>query len=127
MSKLLLVAYVTPTVLLIVYSQLIFKWRMTSIGALPPAYFDKFVFLLKTLFDPYVMSGFISAFLASLVWMAVISKIPLNVGFPIYYGLTFALVALGGAWLLNEQLTLLRLIGIGLILLGVVVGSMDYK
>lgn len=125
MNMLRLLGYVGPTVLLIVYSQLVIKWRIPSLGALPAADFDKAVFLFKALFDPYVASGFIAAFLGSLAWLAAISKIPLSVGFPAYYGLTFAFVILGSAWVLNEQITSFKLIGAGLILLGVLVGSMD--
>lgn len=125
MNLLRLLGYVGPTVLLVVYSQLVIKWRIPSLGMLPVDGTDKFIFLLKALFDPYVASGFIAAFLGSLTWLAAISKIPLSVGFPAYYGLTFALVMLGSAWVLNEQVTSLKLIGFGLILLGVIVGSMD--
>lgn len=125
MNIIRLLGYVAPTVLLVVYSQLVIKWRIPSLGALPAHNFDKAIFLLKALFDPYVASSFIAAFLGSLAWLAAISKIPLSVGFPVYYGLTFAFVMLGTAWLLNEQITVLKLIGVGLILLGVIVGGMD--
>lgn len=125
MNLLRLLGYVGPTVFLVVYSQLISKWRIPTLGALPADNFDKAAFLIKALFDPYIASGVIAAFLGSLAWLAVISKIPLNVGFPAYYGLTFAFVILGSAWVLNEQITSLKLIGAGLILLGVVIGSLD--
>lgn len=124
MNLLRLLAYVVPTVLLVVYSQLIIKWRLSSLGELPGASLDKAIFLLKALFDPYIASGFIAAFLGSVAWLAAISKIPLNVGFPVYYGLTFAFVILGSSWALSEQITSLKLVGVGLILLGVVIGSM---
>lgn len=125
MNILRLLAYIGPTVLLVVYSQLVSKWRISALGALPTDNFDKIVFLLKALFDPYIASGVIAAFLGSLAWLAVISKIPLNVGFPAYYGLTFVFVILGSTWVLNEQITILKLVGAGLILLGVVIGSLD--
>lgn len=125
MNILRLLAYIGPTVLLVVYSQLVSKWRISALGVLPTDNLDKAVFLLKALFDPYIASGVIAAFLGSLAWLAVISKIPLNVGFPAYYGLTFVFVILGSAWVLNEQITILKLVGAGLILLGVVIGSLD--
>jgi multidrug transporter EmrE-like cation transporter len=124
MNTLRLIGYVGPTVLLVVYSQLILKWRIASFGTLPIDVLDKIIFLLKTLFDPYIASAFIAAFIGSLTWLDAVSKIPLNVGFPAYYGLTFALVILGSAWLLNEPITTLKLLGAGLILLGVIIGSM---
>lgn len=125
MNLLRLLAYVGPTVFLVVYSQLVIKWRLPALGSLPVDGVEKFVFLIKALFDPYIASGFIAAFFGALTWLAAISKIPLSVGFPAYYGLTFAFVILGSAWLLNEQITSLKLMGVGLILIGVVVGSLD--
>lgn len=124
MNTLRLIGYVGPTVLLVVYSQLILKWRIDSLGAMPIGTLDKTLFLLKSIFDPYIASGFIAAFAGALTWLAAISKIPLNVGFPAYYGLTFAFVMFGSAWLLDEPITLPRLVGAGLILLGVIIGSM---
>ncbi len=125
MKILRLLAYVGPTVLLVVYSQLVIKWRISSFGTLPAANIEKVFYLFKVLIDPYIASGFIAAFLGSLAWLAAISKIPLSVGFPAYYGLTFAFVILGTAWLLHEQITVLKLIGGGLILLGVIGGGLD--
>ena len=124
MNTLRLLGYVSPTVLLVVYSQLIVKWRIASLGELPVGDLDKVIFLFRALSDPFIASAVIAAFIGSLTWLAAISRIPLNVGFPAYYGLTFALVILGSAWLLNEPITSLKLIGAGLILLGVIVGSM---
>jgi multidrug transporter EmrE-like cation transporter len=79
---------------------------------------------MRALSDPFILSGVIAAFIASLTWLAAISKVPLNVGFPIYYGLTFALVIFCSIWFLNEPLSSLKLIGVVLILIGVIVGSM---
>jgi multidrug transporter EmrE-like cation transporter len=119
-----LLSYVFPTVVFVVYSQLIIKWRLPALGRLPDLTPEKAIFFFKALFDPFICSGVVAAFLGSLAWMAVVSKIPLNVGFPVYYGLTFAFVVLGSILLLNEQLTPLKIVGVSLILVGVVVGSL---
>jgi len=81
--------------------------------------------LLKALFDPYIASGVLAAFIGALLWLSAISKIPLSVGFPVYYGMTSALRILGSAWLLNEPMTSLKIIGAVLTLLCVIVGSVD--
>jgi len=119
-----LIGYVGPTVLLVVYSQLIIKWRMGFLGPLPNDSFDKILFLFKAMFDPYIASGFIAAFIGGMIWLVAISKIPLNVGFPAYYGLTFVLVIVGSAWFLNEPLTFIKLVGVALTLAGVIIGSL---
>lgn len=124
MSSFRLIIYVVPTVLLVTYGQVVLKWRIAAIGDFPSNNWGKVMFLIRAFSDPFIVSGVITAFIASLTWLAAISKIPLSVGFPIYYGLTFALVIICSIWFLNEPVTSLKIIGIGLILTGVIVGSM---
>ena len=125
MNTLRILGYIGPTVLLVVYSQLVIKFRLTALGTLPDGTWDKAAFLLKALFDPYIASGFLAAFVGALLWLAAVSRIPLSIGFPAYYGLTFVLVMLGSAWLLDEPVTGTKVFGVVLILIGVIVGSMD--
>lgn len=117
------ILYVVPTVLLVTYSQVVLKWRIAMFGEIPIDKCDKLMFLVRVMLDPFIASGVAAALIAALTWIAAISKIPLNVGFPIYYGLTFALVITCSTWFLNEPMTNLRLIGIVLILAGVIIGS----
>lgn len=123
MSALRIIIFIVPTVLLVTYSQVVLKWRIPVFGTFPSDNWDRVMFLIRALFDPFIASGVIAAFIASLTWLAAISKIPLNVAFPIYYGLTFALVILGSILLLHEPISSPKLIGIVLILSGVIIGS----
>lgn len=116
--------YIFATVILTVYGQVVVKWRITQYGALPDDTFMKIKFLLRFCLDPFVLTVIVAAFMAALCWMAAISKIPLSVGFPLYYGLTFVLTILCSVLFLNESLTSLKMIGIALIMVGVIVGSM---
>ena len=59
--------YILGCVAFTVYGQLILKWRMNLQAPLPDGLFDKFVHLTKLIIaDPFILSGFVSAFLASL-------------------------------------------------------------
>lgn len=112
-----------PTIALVVYGQIMSKWRvgeLMSRGALGTSVVDR---LLGYLHDPIVLSGYAAAFLSSLTWLIVIEKYPLSYAFPIYIGLVFACVALGSALILGEHLSVMRLVSIALILLGIVIGS----
>lgn len=46
--------YIFLTVVFTVYGQLILKWRLNQLGDLPQLFSDKFFFLLKSIFDPYI-------------------------------------------------------------------------
>lgn len=57
--------YIFGTIFFTVYGQLILKWRINYVGSLPDGLYDKIIFLVKLLFDPWIFSGFFAAFVAS--------------------------------------------------------------
>jgi len=114
--------YIFGTVLFTVYGQLVIKWRMPLHGALPGEMLPKLVFLLKLFFDPFIMSGFVAAFLASLCWMAAMTAFELSYAYP-FMGLNFVLVFLASAILLSEQVTTYKVVGLSLIVLGIIISS----
>ena len=114
--------YILLTILFTVYGQLAIKWRIPKFGALPEYPFEKLRFLISLLFDPIVFSGVIAAFLASLAWMAAMTKFELSYAYP-FMSLNFVAVLLLSGWLLNEPLTSHRILGVGLIILGTVIAA----
>ena len=114
--------YIIITIGFTVYGQLILKWRIAKFGPLPADAYEKLKFLISLLLDPVIFSGFAAAFLASLAWMAAMTKFELNHAYP-FMSLNFVLVLLLSAWLLSEPVTLQKTLGIALIVLGTVVGA----
>jgi len=114
--------YIVLTIGFTVYGQLIFKWRIGGFGPLPGDTFEKLKFLVGLLFDPAIFSGFAAAFLASLAWMAAMTKFDLSHAYP-FMSLNFVVVLLLSAWLLGEPLTISKTLGIALIVLGTVVAA----
>ncbi len=114
--------YIALTIGFTVYGQLILKWRIRDFGPLPADSFEKLRFLLGLLFDPAIFSGFVAAFLASLAWMAVMTKFELSHAYP-FMSLNFVAVLLLSGWLLSEPLTIQKLVGIALIVIGTVVAA----
>jgi len=114
--------YVGLTVAFTVYGQMILKWAIGRQGGLPVEESDRFIALLKMLLDPWIISGFAAAFLASLAWMAAVSKLDLSHAYP-FMSLNFVIVVFLSGWLFGEPLTAMKLAGLGLIVAGIVVGS----
>ncbi len=114
--------YIVATIGFTVYGQLILKWRITSFGPLPTDIVEKLKFLISLLFDPAIFSGFAAAFLASLAWMAAMTKFDLSHAYP-FMSLNFVVVLLLSGWLLNEPVTLQKTFGIALIVLGTIVAA----
>ena len=111
-----------PVALLVAYSQVIVKWRMLRIGAIDMQAMPLLMRLLKYFSDPFILSAYGAAFFSSLVWMYIVTKFPLAVAFPVYIGITFILVIVGGWYFLSEAVSLIRIASVTLILTGIVLG-----
>lgn len=114
--------YIFGTIFFTVYGQLIIKWRIGAYGALPEAGGEKLIFLLKLFLDPFIFSGFASAFLASMCWMAAMTKFELSYAYP-FMGFTFVLVFLFSLAFMSETFSLYKLIGLSLIVLGIFISA----
>lgn len=83
---------------------------------------EKLIFLLSMLFDPWVLSAIIGAFIGGLAWMAAMTKFELSYAYP-FVSLSFVLVLMMSNIFFNEPLTPYKVIGVILIIAGVIVGS----
>lgn len=122
MSRYMDYLYIFATIGFTVYGQLILKWRIANFGSLPTDSLEKFKFLVLLIFDPAIFSGFFAAFLASLAWMAAMTKFELSHAYP-FMSLNFVVVLLLSGWLFNEPVTLQRVLGVILIVFGTVVAA----
>jgi multidrug transporter EmrE-like cation transporter len=125
-DKLFDFVYIVLTVLLTVYGQLVLKWRMSMKGQLPSAFSDKIKFMFYAYLDPWVLSGFAVAFLASITWAMAMTKFQLSQAYP-FMSLSYILVFLMSVILFSETVTPQKLIGYGLIVSGIVFLSFAQK
>lgn len=112
--------YIALTLLFTVYGQLVLKWQMSDVGPLPEGTFDKLQFLLLNLLNPWIMTGLVSAFLASLAWMAAMTRFDLNYAYP-FMSLAFLIVMAFSVLFLQEALSVSRILGTVLVVTGLVV------
>lgn len=112
--------YIFGTILFTVYGQIILKWRLSLRGALPDGGFEKIKFLAMAFFDPLILSGFFSAFIASVFWMAAMTKFEITYAYP-FMSLAPALVFLVGILVLGETFTIGKLLGLAIIIIGIMV------
>jgi len=115
-------AYILGTVLFTVYGQMVLKWRVTKVGALPAVFSHKIFFLLSVIWDPWVLSSIVAGFLAFLCWMAALTEFELSYAYP-FMSLSFLLVLVFSTILLQEPLTVSKVVGVGLIVAGIIIGS----
>ncbi len=112
--------YILLTLLFTIYGQLILKWQMSQTGPLPSEFLGKLLFLLHQLLNPWIISGFFSAFLASLAWMAAMTRLDLNYAYP-FMSLAFVIVMVLSVLFLGETLSWQRILGTVLVMSGLIV------
>jgi multidrug transporter EmrE-like cation transporter len=74
--------------------------------------------LLKLFHTPWVIVGFVCYGISSILWLDVLSKLEFSIAFPMV-GLTYVLTLLIGYFLFQEPVTMDRVLGVGLIVLGI--------
>lgn len=83
---------------------------------------EKVLFMVKSIFSTWIFLGFSSVFLASILWMFALTKLELGTAYP-FMSLSFILILVFGYLFLNESITLYKLLGVLLIMIGVVLVS----
>ena len=114
--------YIGITILLTVYGQLIVKWQVNLAGSPPESDGDMAMFLVRLVLNPWVLSGFAAAFLASVIWMAALTKFQLSYAYP-FVALTFVFVVVAGGLLFGEPITVPKIAGLALIVAGITLAS----
>ncbi|GAB4530974.1 MAG: hypothetical protein Kow0063_09640 [Anaerolineae bacterium] len=75
--------------------------------------------LLRLAGQPTFDIGFVLYGLAALVWFRVLSTQPLSLAYPLLVSLTFLFVTLGAVTLFQESITVRKLVGLAIILVGI--------
>ena len=114
--------YILLTILFTVYGQIVIKWQVHLSGSFPLDNIAKVQYIIKLLLNPWVISSFVCAFLASLSWMAAMTKLPLSYAYP-FMSLSFILVVLLSAVFFKESITINKSLGLAFIVLGIIIGS----
>lgn len=112
--------YIVGTLFFTVYGQIVLKWRLSGLKVImPEGAIDKCFYLTKLIFDPFIFSGFASAFIASLFWMAAMTKFDITQAYP-FMSIAPALVFIVGILFLGETFTIGKFVGLTLIIFGII-------
>lgn len=113
---------VAATVLLTVYTHLIIKHQVMRAGAFDGNTMERLGFLIRLALNPWVLSGIAGGLLSGFLWMAAMTRLPLNVAYP-FLSLSLVLVLIGSSVLFGEPLTARRIAGAGLVLAGLILAN----
>ncbi len=106
------------SIFLAVVGQLLLKMGMLRVG--------KFSFNISTLvhqyarilLNPFVIAGLFAFFISMLIWLYVLSRMELSFAYP-FVALNYVLILFGSYFLLKETITLYKMIGVVVIIIGV--------
>ncbi|MBM3450967.1 MAG: multidrug resistance protein [Armatimonadetes bacterium] len=118
-GRALTVGLILATVLMGAFGQVLLKLGVTTVR-------DRFAgdlggitrFLIGALTTPAVLGGFLLYGAASLLWLVIIARTPLSLAYPML-ALGYVIVIASSAWLFGEALPMIRILGIGAILIGI--------
>lgn len=109
-----------PAILLSTTGELLFKIGMNRIGGFEFSSQGMRAVLPSILRNPFIWLGFLGFGLGAVFWLAVLSRVPLSLAYPILALSYFVVVV--EAWLfLHERVTWKRMAGVAVIVVGVIV------
>ena len=120
--------YIFLSIFFAVSSQLIIKWKMSafSIDGIGGNMFDKFIFAISMLFNPYIMLSIIFTLLSGLSWMIAMTKFDISYAYP-YTSLGFVFILLFSWLLFSEEIDIYKILGIIFIIIGIYISSKSIK
>jgi len=102
--------------------QLVFKAAMSSIGALQLS----LDLLLRMATNPLLLLGVAIFGVSTVLWLLALSRAELSFAYP-FLSLTYVVVLIGGALLFKEQITLPRILGFVVVVVGLLVVARGEK
>lgn len=116
--NLIVIMLIALTVALNTIAQLALKAGMIQIGSFSFTWENFAPIMTKVLISPWIITGVVVYAISVLVWLMVLSRAPVNIAYPMS-SLGYITSAVAAYYLWGEDLTLARIIGISIILLGV--------
>jgi len=114
--------YLGLTILFTVYGQIVIKWQLGQAGTPPIELTDKVIFLLRQYLNPWVISGLVAAFVASVTWMATLTEFDLSFAYP-FMSLSYVVVLAASLLIFSEPFTPQKVIGTLVIIIGLIIIS----
>lgn len=109
--------YITITVIFTVIGQILTKKGQSLLGVYPTGKLELFVFLVKSLFTPYIFAGLLCAVIAALSWIMALSKFKLSYAYP-FVSLSYVLVMAASMMIFREKVMPIQWVGVLVICFG---------
>lgn len=99
-------------------AQLLLKQGMETIGEFAFNISNVWPITVKVLLNAYVMGGLFIYLVSVVTWLMVLSRAEVSLAYPVT-SLGYVITAIAAAFLLHEQISIMRILGIVVIMTGV--------
>lgn len=100
----------------------VIKWKLNEVGKIEFHSFQKLIeYALIFLRSPVVVISVLLFFASPFLFAVALSRLPLTMAYPVQIGLNFLLVLAVSVLFLNEKVSVVQWVGIGLIMCGVII------
>lgn len=106
-----------------VVANILLKKGVVSFGGISSESSKLIAGLTRAAYNPYIIFGLALYGLSFLIWLRVLSFNDLSKSYPIFATCVFVLTTIGSVAFLNEHVSLLRIAGITIMLLGIFIVS----
>ncbi|MBP2001892.1 drug/metabolite transporter (DMT)-like permease [Paenibacillus shirakamiensis] len=113
MDKMISYVYLLANILLLVTGQMLFKIGLSKNGGL-----QGIGQWAKLIFSPTILGGLALYGIATLLWFAVLNRLPLTVAYPMQ-SLAYVFAMVGAYFIFGEIITATKIAGVAVILVGV--------
>lgn len=114
--------FVALTIVFTVLGQLLVKYGMLRVGGVPTNPAQWLAFFLSAVTNAHVLVGLALAGVASLCWMAAVSKLDLSLAYP-FMSLAIVLVLVLSGALFGEHVPWTRWVGVAIVCVGIIVSA----
>jgi len=114
--------FILGAILLVVYRQVVIKWQVSDAGGAPDDAMGRALFFLSFLLNPWIVTVFVAAFLATLCWMMALGRFELSHAYP-FMSSSYIIVLGASAIIFHEAATMPKILGVIFIVAGCFVGS----
>ncbi len=99
--------------------QILLKFGMNHVGTFAFSTHNIIPIAVKIICSPFILLGIICYAMSLIVWLLVLSRAEVSYAYPLL-SVGYVITAIAAYYLFGDSLTVIRIIGIGLIILGVV-------
>lgn len=100
--------------MILVSGQFLWKFGMTN----KEDSFGSVGEIIKLMFSPYIITGLTMYGFATVLWLFILTRVPLSVAYPIQ-SLAYVFAVFGAYFIFNEPLSFMKVAGVLLIIIGV--------